>query len=273
MARSIQEINNQILTNIANDSVLGSQLTSTSQTAKFRLWSYIVATSIAYFEQLMDLFTANVESKLTLIAPNTPQWIQYQVFKWQYGYQAIYQTDSTQSNFGFFYYPTIDTTANIVTQCSVLTLPNKTISIKCASNSTALTSGQQIELLAYLEEAIIPAGVSFQLISVSGDILTITGVVNYDGQYQDVIDANVKSAIESYLTTLDFNGYMYVNKLVEAIQNVQGVTNVTLSDLLNTDTNGSITNLITSNNWIQNKLLPYSGYFNTSAYVLTYTPN
>lgn len=274
MARSIQTINSEIITNVQNDTTLGSLLTSTSQTAKWRLWSYIVATSIAYFEQLMDLFTAEIESKLTLIAPNTPQWIQYQIFKWQYNYQAIYQTDSTASNFGFYYYSVIDTTANVVTQCSVSTLPNRVVSLKCASNSTALTTDQKTQLTAYLKDAIIPAGVSFQLVSVSGDLLTFVGQINYDGQYSDVIQTNVETAITNYLNTLPFDGVVYINKIIDAVINVEGVTNFTITNLTNINALAVTTNLITSSNWIQNSLLPYSGYLQTSDYTgLTYIAN
>ena len=271
MARSIQEINNEILTNISNDSVLGSQLTSTSQTAKFRLWSYIMATSIAFFEQLMDLFIAQVESKLTLIAPNTPQWVQSQILSWQYNYQALFQDDKTKSNYGFFYYPTIDTTANIVTQCSVITLPNRTVSIKVAKNSTALTVSETTQLNNYITEAVIPVGVNFSLISIDGDLLTFTGVINYDGQYSEIIQSNVETAITNYLNTLQFDGVMKVNNIIDAVISVQGVNNFTINNLTNTDANSSITNLITSNNWVQNTLNPLSGYFQASDFTgITY---
>jgi hypothetical protein len=271
MARTIQEINNQILTNIANDSVLGSQLTSTSQTAKFRLWSYIVATSIAFFEQLMDLFLAQVESKLTLIAPNTPQWTQAQIFAWQYNYQAIYQTDKTQPNYGYFYYPVIDTTANIVTQCSVITLPNKTVSIKVASNSTALTTPQKTQLSSYITEAILPVGIGFILTSIAGDKLYFTGSIQYDGQYSDIIQSNVQTAITNYLSNLPFNGIMKINNIIDAVIGVQGVNNFTITNLYNVDANTTTINLITSNNWLQNTLNPVSGYFQASDFTnLTY---
>lgn len=271
MARSIQEINNEILTNISNDAVLGTQLTSTSQTAKFRLWSYIIATSIAFFEQLMDLFITQVESKLTLIAPNTPQWVQAQIKAWQYNYQALFQDDKTQSNYGFYYYPVIDTSANIVTQCSVITLPNRTVSIKVAKNSTALTTPEQTQLSNYITEAIIPVGVNFTLTSISGDLLSFTGVVYYDGQYSEIIQANVENAITTYLNTLQFDGLMKVNNIIDSIISVAGVNNVVFTDLSNTDANSSVINLITSNTWNQNTLNPLSGYFQTSDFTgLTY---
>ena len=56
MARTISQIQKQINQEIQSDSVLSPLLTSTSQTALWNLFTFVVAVSIALFEQLQDVF-------------------------------------------------------------------------------------------------------------------------------------------------------------------------------------------------------------------------
>ena len=116
MARQISEIQQQMLDNIAADSTLGSLLTSTSRRAIFRLFTYIVAVAINALENLMDIFTANVESIVAVAAPATPAWLQDQVLKFQYSAttpQVIQLIDFAPA------YPVVDETLRIISHCIV----------------------------------------------------------------------------------------------------------------------------------------------------------
>ena len=62
MARSISTIQQQILDNITADPTIGPALTSTSKRAIFLILAFIVATAINLLEQLIDIFTLNVEA-------------------------------------------------------------------------------------------------------------------------------------------------------------------------------------------------------------------
>ncbi len=61
MARTVQQIKQQMLDAKNADPTL-SALTSTSQTAKWNLYYFIVASCIAIFEQLQDLFKSDLEA-------------------------------------------------------------------------------------------------------------------------------------------------------------------------------------------------------------------
>ena len=82
MARSISQIKQSMLDAKNADSTL-SALTSTSQTAKWNLYYFIVASCIAIFEQLQDLFKTDLEAIASTAAPSTPQWTRNKVLKYQ----------------------------------------------------------------------------------------------------------------------------------------------------------------------------------------------
>ena len=64
MARTIEEIQGRILTAIASDQALSTQLTSTSKVAVFRLFTYIIASSIWLLESIFDNHKKEIDTAL-----------------------------------------------------------------------------------------------------------------------------------------------------------------------------------------------------------------
>lgn len=83
MARTIAAIQQQITDAISKNVILSSA-SSPSKTARWYLWTYIVAASQAIFEQIMDAFKADVEVDVSNAAPMTAPWLQYMIFRFQY---------------------------------------------------------------------------------------------------------------------------------------------------------------------------------------------
>ena len=83
MARSEAQIQTQIEASIAADSNL-SGASSPSKTALWRLWTYIVASAQAVFEQLMSIEKENIEDVVDAAPTGNPAWVQAQMFKFQY---------------------------------------------------------------------------------------------------------------------------------------------------------------------------------------------
>lgn len=226
MAREITTIQTQILDNIAADSVLGPLLTSTSKRAVYRNFAYIIAVAINALEQLIDIFTANVESIAAKAAPATPAWLQDQIFKFQYSAttpQVVQLINFAPS------YPVVDETLRIVTRCSVTTNLSNSVIIKVAKSATPepLTGPELSALQDYVNEIGI-AGVVYNATSDESDKLYVQANVYYKGQYSAVIQANVIAAIEAYLANIPFNGQAKISDLEIAIRNVEGVTDVLL---------------------------------------------
>jgi len=228
MARQINEIQTQILDNLAANSVLGPLLTSTSKRALYRNFAYIIAVAINTLEQLIDIFTANVEQIAATAAPATPAWIQDKIFKFQYS--ATTPQVVQLINFAPAY-PVVDETLRIVTRCSVTTNLSNSVIIKVAKGTTPepLTVDELAALQDYVNTIGI-AGVVYSATSDDSDKLYVSANVYYKGQYSAVIQANVIAAVGSFLSSIPFNGQMKVTDLESSIRNVEGVNDVVLID-------------------------------------------
>lgn len=226
MARTVSEIQQQMLDNIAADTTLSGLLTSTSKRAIYRLYTYIVAVAINTLEQLIDIFTASVEATAAAASPATPTWLQAQILKFQYS--ATVPQVIQLINFAPAY-PVVDETLRIISRCSVTTNLSNSVIIKTATGDTpaALSAPQLSALQAYVNEIGI-AGVIYSCISKTSDKLFVQANVYYQGQYSAVISANVIAAIDAFLASIPFNGQMKISDLEEAISSVEGVNDIVL---------------------------------------------
>ena len=224
MARSIATIQNELISNIQADSVLSVNLTSTSKRAIWNLWTYVIAVSINILEQLMDVFKTNTEATVALSAPNTALWLQNQIFLFQYSAsnpQIIQLINLVPS------YPVVDSTLRIISRCSVKTTIANQVNIKVATGTTpaALTSGQLSALQSYVNQIGV-VGVTYNAISGNADQLYIQAQIYYQGAYSAIIQANVISAINTFLANLPFDGSVKVSDIELTIKSVSGVNDV-----------------------------------------------
>ena len=241
MARTVAQIKQTMIDAKNAESAL-SGLTSTSQTAKWNLYFFIVASCIALFEQLQDLFKQDLEAIAASAAPSTPQWTRNKVMKFQTGDIAELNTDTFVIE-----YPTINTANQIITRCAVVTAPNRTVLIKVAKSDppVPLSVGEESELDAYIETW-NPAGIVYVIVNEDSDKLEVDADIYYNGQFTGVIQANVEAALEAYMANLPFNGVVSNQSIVDAIQAVDGVVNVSLNKVLirkDTDAYGAGTTL------------------------------
>ena len=227
MARTVAQIKQSMLDAKNADPTL-STLTSTSQTAKWNLYYFIVASCIAIFEQLQDIFKTELETIASTAAPSTPQWTRNKVLKYQKGDVAELNTTTYVIE-----YPTINTANQILTRCAVITAPNRTVLIKVAKGNppTPVSVGELAELQSYVE-TFNPAGIAFTLINDNSDKMEVAATIYYNGQYSAVISTNVVAALNSYMANLPFNGVISTQAVVDAIQAVEGVISVSLARIL-----------------------------------------
>lgn len=229
MARSIATIQKQILDYVRADETLAPLLTSTSKRAIFMLWSFIIATCIAVFEQIIDVFKAAIETLVAQAAPATAAWLQAQVFKFQYSdvtAQVIQLINFAPA------YPVVDPTLRIITRCSVTSDLANSVIVKVAKGETpgALTVNEVAALQSYVN-IIGAAGITYVVRSDNADRIMINATVFYSGLYSSVIKANVITAINAYLAALPFNGNVKITDIEAAIRNVPGVTDVILQNI------------------------------------------
>ena len=227
MARTVAQIKQSMLDAKNADPTL-STLTSTSQTAKWNLYYFIVASCIAIFEQLQDIFKTELETIASTAAPSTPQWTRNKVLAFQTGDVAELNTSTYVIE-----YPTINTANQILTRCAVITAPNRTVLIKVAKGNppTPVSVGELAEFQSYVEP-FNPAGIAFTLINENSDKMEVAGKIYYNGQYSAVIATNVVAALNNYMANLPFNGVISTQAVVDAIQAVEGVISVSLARIL-----------------------------------------
>jgi hypothetical protein len=227
MARTVAQIKQSMLDAKNADSTL-STLTSTSQTAKWNLYYFIVASCIAIFEQLQDIFKTELETIASTAAPSTPQWTRNKVLKFQTGDVAELNTTTYVIE-----YPTITPANQILTRCAVITAPNRTVLIKVAKSEppAPVSGGELAELQSYVE-TFNPAGIAFTLVNENSDKMEVAATIYYNGQYSAVISTNVVAALNSYMANLPFNGVISTQAVVDAIQAVEGVNSVSLTRIL-----------------------------------------
>lgn len=253
MARSVNDIQTQMLSAIAADPVLGPLLTSVSSFAIYRLFTFIVAAAIAILEQFIDVFTANTEAKIAAGAAASEAWLQAQAFLFQYSTTSpqIAQLATGPGATYAWFYPTVNPALRVVTQCAVTTDLAGIVTIKVAGAGGALTSGE-VTALQDFYNTIGTAGITYSVVSLPADELYVQAIVFYVGQFSDVISADVIAAITTFLTKLPFNGTMKVSDLLDAIKSVPGVTDCILQNVsarADATAFGSGTGLVVAQAW------------------------
>lgn len=260
MARTIDDIQQQIITNVqATPELAGA--TSTSKRAIWRLWTYVVAVAINLFEQLQDVFLTQVESTVALSAPQTPQWVQDRVFKFQYDAanpQIIQLIDLVPQ------YPVVNTDLCIVTRCSVRSSGSGRVQVKVAKSEPpeALDSLELAALQSYMN-IIGVAGIAYNCTSAEADKLYVAASIYYQGGYSAVISDAVITAIDAYFAGIPFDGNMKLLDLEIAIRNVPGVNDVVFDNVIARNDGtpyGSGTALVLNNTTISRQWATVAGY-------------
>lgn len=220
------ELYNSITGSVLTDPQL-TQLTSTSAASVWRLWVFITSVCIWVHEYLWGLFRQEVDEVAANAVPNTARWLRAQLYKFQYGYDLLFDNYTP-------YYATQDPDAQIVAQAAVVETTTGLVLVKVAKRASGgllqpLTSLEVQAVEQYIDD-IKPAGTITQVLSLNADKVKIMAEVYYDPLFvQSVVKANTEAAVINYLQNLAFNGKLHISKLQDAIQSVSGVTDVNLS--------------------------------------------
>ena len=279
MARSINEIQAAIIATVQAQPELAAA-NSTSKRAIWRLWTFVVAVAINLLEQLQDIFQTEIEATVALSAPQTAQWVQDRVLKFQYDAtnpQIVQLVNLVPQ------YPVVNANLRIVTRCSVKSTLSNQVQIKVAkSEPPAPLTGTEASALQSYVDIIGVAGVEYLVTSTDSDKLFVQAQIYYNGQYSAVIQANVIQAIEGYLAQIPFDGTLKLLDLEIAVRNVTGVTDIVMNNIRarkDADALTAATYLVQANEVIARKWATVSGYIvgettigNTLADTLTFIP-
>lgn len=229
MARSVNEIQNQIINDVAAQPELVTLTNNLSRRSIWRLWTFVTASAIALFEQLLDIFKADVENTVALSAPQTAQWVQNKVLQFQYDATTpqIVQLINLVPQ-----YPTVNTDMRIVTRCSVKSNVNNVVLIKVAKNTPPeALDGTELSALQSYIDIIGVAGVNYLVTSTASDKLYVQASIYYNGMYSVGIQNAVITAIETYLANIPFDGVLKLSDLEGVIRNVTGVNDIVFNNV------------------------------------------
>ncbi len=225
MARTISQIQQSIIDTKNAQPVL-NDLSSTSNVSVWMLWTYVVAVCQWVLEKLFDAHREEVSQLLAKQKPHTLQWYVSKVKEFQYGVALPAGSDTYLSI-------SSDPAIAIISYAAAVELTNM-IRIKVASGTVGslapITTAQLTATTAYMQQ-IKDAGVRIQLTSGNADNLKLTLKIYYDPLVLDATGARldgtsvspVKDAINLFLASLPFNGVFIVNKLIGALQQIDGV--------------------------------------------------
>lgn len=230
-----------------------ADISTASKVAVWRLFLWIVAYAVWLHESLWDEYAIDIENKSRSAIAGTIYWYVQKIKAFQMGDELVFD-DTT----GSISYAAIDTEKQIIKYCSIVEFEGKLL-IKVAvddNGPVSLTVEQQNALIDYINK-IKFAGTFFQLITEVSDVLNFeielyyNPLTDFDTLKQACIDGVV-----NYLKALDFDGYMYRNKLIDALQTVTGIHDVVVLVLEGKHINRDEGNFIS----IGRYYYPHSGY-------------
>jgi len=224
MARTVNEIHQGILDSIAADAVLNAKLNSTSKTAIYRLFSYVIAVAIWLHEILFDEHNDEVNALLSAKATHNLTWYANKAKEFQYGDALAEDMD---------YYDVIDETKQIISNSAVTENVGHLIMKTAKLNGdelAALTTAEHDAFQQFMED-VKDAGVIIDYISQVGDDLRLVMDIWYNPL---VLDANgkllsdsevepAKDTVKEFIKNLPFNGKFILVELVDALQATNGI--------------------------------------------------
>jgi hypothetical protein len=242
MARTTKEIQEEIITAVQSDSSLQPQLSSSSRTSLWRLWTYIVAFCFGTVERIYDALRVEINDNISRLKPHTLRWYAEKAKSFQYGFNLLADSDlfdNTGYNEQQIEASKIVAYAAVVEQVSASGRPVLRIKV-AATNGVDLTplTAPQLSALREYFKRIKDAGVVLLIDSLPADKLKQSWRIYYDpliitaeGNRVDGLENKpAESAIKNYLKNLPFNGTFVNTYHIDAVQKVEGVVNAVLDE-------------------------------------------
>lgn len=233
MARTLTDIYNEAREK--RDEYLElTEFHNSSKMSVMDAFTWVVSACIWTFECLMDVFKVDLAKDMQYRINGTGAYYVNALLKYQSGYTLQMNEEGTQ-----FSYPTIDKSKRVVTRASYSEVEesgfhDKKLHLKIATGEPGAYKPVEYKELqairAYIKD-ISFAGTHAIVESREGDILVPRLTVYYDG-LEDVgtVRKGIIDAINDFITNLPFDGVVYVQKIVDAIQKTEHVKDVRIDE-------------------------------------------
>lgn len=263
-----EEIYTEIHQEVVGDVSIGA--TSTSKLAEFRKLIYNITSMSLILQGLWEIFRKILQSTADAVPTCNAAWWDREIRKFQYGHTLLLDGLSKQ-----YYYETADPDSQIVSRVAIIDQARKGLIKVAKDGPVALSADERAALSSYIKKR-QPLGSNIVLISQAGDVIKIVLDVHYDPIIpKATVQANVEAAVNVYLASLDFNvgksGTFYITYMIDVIQAVEGVVDVTATEVAASQFGAP--ELAT----IARKYVPVAGYVSIHpdhqlADTITYTP-
>lgn len=229
MARTLSEIYT-VAKDCRNEHLELTEFQNSSKMSILDAITWTTSACIWTFENIMDVFKVDIAKDIQNRINGTPAYYANALLKYQSGDELEMSDDGTS-----FSYSTVDETKRIVSKVAYSesaqdSFYDKQLLLKIATGDpgsySQIEEDEMVKIRAYLNQ-IIFAGTSAKVVSRKGDILIPRVTVYHDGAVtNDEVYNNIAEALNSYISSMDFNGVVYVQKIIDAIQSAEHVVDV-----------------------------------------------
>lgn len=233
MARDITTIYSGII-DTKNSREELKDLNSTSQTAIYKLWAYVVSVAIFTHELLWDLFKQEISDTLDARINGTSEWYAGKALEYQDGDELL-----TLGDGAYLGYDPIVEENRIITRCSYFEnivefkgVLNLKVAKGDASNLSNLDINEIGKVIKYFEK-IKFAGTNILIVSYQADEILLDDLTVYhDGVRSDQeILSDIENAMDDYLINLPFDGQFYIEGFRDKLQKVANVVDIYIGTL------------------------------------------
>ena len=233
MARSLTEIYSTSK-QIRDQYLELTEFKNSSKMAILDAFTWVVSACIMVFETIMDTFQVDLAKELQNRINGTPAYYANALLKYQSGDELVINEEGTS-----FSYNTINEEKRIISKVSYSEYSSagfndKLLLLKIATGQPGayerLEANELLAIRSYVDK-IKFAGTSINVVSRHGDVLVPRVTVYYDGAVsEDEVYQNIENSLNEFIANIDFNGVVYVQRVIDAIQKAAHVLDVYISD-------------------------------------------
>ena len=249
MSKSLSQIYSEAIqtrNNYLQITELNSGLTN-SKMSILNLITYVMSVLIHSYHVILDIFEIEIANIISTRINGTAQWYVIMATKFQYNNntkncdQLVFDEDTLKIKFN-----KVDTSHQIIAKAAYVDNDTKDgIILKVCKNNInsdeknngvnymQLNSDELTAFKYYLSQ-IKFIGANIQVLSIPGDIITVKNcVVVYNDRYitEEQAFNNIKNALIKYTTTLDYNAFIYSQKIIDTIMSLDYIENINNIDI------------------------------------------
>lgn len=202
----------------------------------------IVALACYLVERTFATTTDEVDAAINARYVASIPWFRDQALGYQDGYDLVFN-DATRS----YGYAVDDPDARIIAYAAAREIDGEVrkVQILVSKDQKEPLTDDELSRFSHYMRRISPAGTRLDFVSKASDKLQISAQINYnpllltsEGKRLTDGTSPINEAIEQYIDSIKYGGVFNKTKLVDAIQNAEGVTDVILRSVYTSTASG-----------------------------------